>query len=152
MMHKDRYGIWWDLPESELCSTCGQPDNSGDCTHAQLPDEEVGQLGGIKRFWFYPHDAGLLIFGLEKFSSYEDDNEMIEDATKRGYIFGEYFSVACPEGELGSNHESRMMEIAAAAFVEARANGWEATQKFVFLIRRDEVISLRKLIESMRPA
>jgi hypothetical protein len=42
----DIYGRVWDLPESELCSTCGQPDNCGDCNHERLTDDEVAELQG----------------------------------------------------------------------------------------------------------
>lgn len=128
-MFRDRYAIWWDLPKSELCPECGQPDNCGDCTHDQLSPENVGELDGIKRFWFYPHEAGLTIWGLEKPSSFEEDNQMIDDATKRGYIFGEYFSEVCPEGELGSNHESRMFPVGAELFVMAREDKWQLTPR-----------------------
>lgn len=46
MKNKDKFGVTWDLPKDEICSTCGQPDNSGDCNHQQLSKEEVKMLGG----------------------------------------------------------------------------------------------------------
>jgi len=42
----DIFGNTWYLPKGELCSVCGQPDNTGDCNHEQLEDDEVLELGG----------------------------------------------------------------------------------------------------------
>lgn len=42
----DKYGRVWDLPQTELCRECGQPDNCGECNHKRLTDEEVRRLGG----------------------------------------------------------------------------------------------------------
>lgn len=42
----DAYGRGWDLPLSELCVACRQPDNCGDCNHERLSDADVRQLGG----------------------------------------------------------------------------------------------------------
>jgi len=42
----DKYGRRWKLPTHELCPECGQPDNTGDCSHERLTDAEVVQLGG----------------------------------------------------------------------------------------------------------
>lgn len=41
---KDKFGRNWDLPKAELCPTCGQPDNTGNCNHKKLTDEEVEAL------------------------------------------------------------------------------------------------------------
>lgn len=43
----DRFGRVWDLPRSERCSVCDQPDNCGDCNHVQLSAEEAAQLGAL---------------------------------------------------------------------------------------------------------
>lgn len=43
---RDRFGRAWQLPKTELCPTCGQPDNTGECNHLPLTDEEVEILGG----------------------------------------------------------------------------------------------------------
>lgn len=41
----DSFGRVW--PEGyELCATCGQPDNCGDCTHVKLGVDDVRALGG----------------------------------------------------------------------------------------------------------
>jgi len=45
-MKQDRFGRKWDLPASELCPVCGQPDNCGDCDHNPLSPDEVIELGG----------------------------------------------------------------------------------------------------------
>ena len=41
---KDQYGRWWPYPINELCPTCKQPDNCGDCNHQRLPDTDVGLI------------------------------------------------------------------------------------------------------------
>ena len=44
----DKYGKGWPgLPISERCGGCGQPDNLGECSHGQLTDEQVLELGGV---------------------------------------------------------------------------------------------------------
>jgi hypothetical protein len=48
----DKFGNGWRLPTSELCSTCGQPDNCGDCSHGKLTKSDVVILNGV-------HKAGL---------------------------------------------------------------------------------------------
>ena len=45
-MTTDKFGRTWDLPAIELCSTCGQPDNCGDCNHQPLSDADVLKLRG----------------------------------------------------------------------------------------------------------
>ena len=43
----DKFGNGWRLPVSELCSTCGQPDNCGDCSHGKLTKDNVVTLAGV---------------------------------------------------------------------------------------------------------
>jgi hypothetical protein len=44
----DRFGRTWPgLTASERCPDCGQPDNSGDCTHSPLSPSQVTLLGGL---------------------------------------------------------------------------------------------------------
>lgn len=43
----DQYGRVWYLPDEELCSECGQPDNSGDCDHEPLSEDDVRFLQGL---------------------------------------------------------------------------------------------------------
>jgi len=47
------------------------------------------------------------------------------DSYGRGYLFGKAFSLACPDGELGSTHRSEMIEISREQFEHARSHGWE---------------------------
>lgn len=44
-MRRDSFGRTWDLPNSELCPGCGQPDNCGDCNHAPLDLDDARSLG-----------------------------------------------------------------------------------------------------------
>lgn len=46
-MNTDAFGRIWDLSTDELCPTCGQPDNCGDCSHAPLSDEDYALLNTI---------------------------------------------------------------------------------------------------------
>ena len=46
MKNKDIFGVEWKIPKKELCPTCGQPDNLGDCSHQKLTLDEVKILGG----------------------------------------------------------------------------------------------------------
>lgn len=39
----DRHGRQWPKGYA-LCDTCGQPDNSGDCTHTRLSSSEVLEI------------------------------------------------------------------------------------------------------------
>jgi hypothetical protein len=41
----DVYGRRWNVPSNEVCQTCGQPDNCGDCNHVPLTDEQAHHLG-----------------------------------------------------------------------------------------------------------
>lgn len=45
----DRYGNRWELPLSERCATCGQPDSLNECDHFPLTREQVLELGGTPR-------------------------------------------------------------------------------------------------------
>lgn len=40
----DDFGRTWNLPDDELCPTCGQPDNCGDCDHTEMSEEEAKTL------------------------------------------------------------------------------------------------------------
>ena len=46
-LRADRYGRQWPLQAAELCLECGQPDNTGDCTHEPLTDEQAAALGAV---------------------------------------------------------------------------------------------------------
>lgn len=49
-MKRDKYGALWP-EEYEVCSECGQPDNTGDCNHKRLSNDDVWELGGIPRYF-----------------------------------------------------------------------------------------------------
>ena len=44
---RDSFKVLWNLPYNEVCPTCGQPDNIGDCIHFQLDAQDVRDLGGV---------------------------------------------------------------------------------------------------------
>ena len=46
-IHKDKFGVRWNLPKNELCSECGQPDSCGECSHKKMTKSQVKFLGGI---------------------------------------------------------------------------------------------------------
>ena len=41
---KDVYGRTWPYPKKELCPTCKQPDNTGDCSHEPLSNADALQI------------------------------------------------------------------------------------------------------------
>lgn len=45
-MRKDKFNRVWNLPVTELCQVCGQPDNCGDCNHKKLSQLDVDLLKG----------------------------------------------------------------------------------------------------------
>ncbi len=94
----------------------------------------------------YYREAGIWIFGevftpernhqssIKAGASIDEANEedeSLQDAHARGYRFGRAYSVACPEGELGSTHIANMLgkitpeELSAAMDCE-----WEAERLF----------------------
>lgn len=97
---------------------CPVNESGGSMEHSQ-PD--------IKGYWLSPRpDMGVVIFGIEHMSNYEEDNAMIRDSRKYGYLFGTWYSVACVEGEMGSQHESRCVPIDKEIFEAARELRWDA--------------------------
>lgn len=46
----DLFGRRWDLPDSELCEACGQPDPDGKCNHRKLSDDVVAKLNGEEAY------------------------------------------------------------------------------------------------------
>lgn len=75
-------------------------------------------------YWYYPHASGISIFGYEFEVTDIADRQVIEDANKRGYVFGRFFSIGSPTGELGSNHASRMIPISEDIFNQAKKESW----------------------------
>ena len=93
-----------------------------------------------RRYFARMLDNDLTIFGYEDDSPYEEDHENLDDATERGYIFGEWFSAACPEGELGSTHISRLHEITKHQFEAAQRLKWRC-DAFVLIEEAEELLA-----------
>jgi hypothetical protein len=68
---------------------------------------------GVGTYWMldWGHHHDLVVYGKAMDSSYEEDKELIEQGREDGYIFGFWFSELYPQGELGSNHATRCVEI-----------------------------------------
>ena len=45
-MISDKFGNLWPTSYT-LCPECKQPDNCGDCNHAELSADDVRQIGGV---------------------------------------------------------------------------------------------------------
>jgi hypothetical protein len=56
------------------------------------------------------------------------EHDMIVSAHARGYRFGWAYSVAEPDGELGSTHISRMTSITERQFDRAKGHAWRYRQ------------------------
>ena len=41
---KDKYGRIWELPKSEVCDICSQPDNLGECNHKKISTSQYRRL------------------------------------------------------------------------------------------------------------
>lgn len=80
----------------------------------------------IQGYWVSPRpDYGLMIFGVEHMSNYEEDNAMIRQSREAGYLFGTWYSVACDYGEMGSQHVSRCLPISKETFEIAQRVNWD---------------------------
>lgn len=77
-----------------------------------------------KRRYFKMFFDTLIIYGYESDSEFEEDHQVLDDATANGYIFGEWFSTACVDGEYGSNHIENLVLITKEEFEEAESRGW----------------------------
>ena len=91
-------------------------------------DAESGRVGtfddnGSVTWLECVDDEPLMIYGYETDSPYVEDHEGIDKAEANGWTFGEWFSEVCPEGELGGQRASRLIEITEAEFEEACAGG-----------------------------
>jgi len=72
-------------------------------------------------------EAGVVVFGevWEHSEKYPEDNEVIQDARSRNYVYGRCYSAIVPEGEIGSTHITRVhAKIDRAVFERAKANGF----------------------------
>lgn len=60
--------------------------------------------------------AGLTIIGKAEDSSYPEDMPLIERERRHGFVFGTWYSSACPLGEVGSNHILHLIPITENEF------------------------------------
>ena len=69
--------------------------------------------------------------------------ERLQSAYDRGYRYGNWFSVACPEGEPGDSPLTTLWPITEADYQHALNNGWEMP---AYLVRRvhDEIEENRR--------
>jgi len=77
------------------------------------------------RVVFTPTFDKLQIWGREVGSTYPEDRESTARAEAMGRIMGEWFSVACPDGELGSWALADCVEISEQEFSAAFERHWE---------------------------
>ena len=66
----------------------------------------------------------FIIYGYEDDSPYEEDHYHIDKLVSRGRIFGFWFSIACPNGEYGSNPLGSLIAISQKEFENAKEKGW----------------------------
>ena|SRR5215471_11639825 len=67
----------------------------------------------------------LHIYGREVGSPFPEDIQSFRRLAQLGRLMGEWFSVACPEGEMGSQAIEELTEITAEEFSAAYQRGWE---------------------------
>jgi len=96
-------------------------DKAAESHHIKVEDVKHGDYVISVR-----EDQGVVIFGeVFEHTAYPEDAEDIVDSRKRGYIFGRWYSVMCPEGELGDTHITQVtMKITKEAFKLVQSNGW----------------------------
>jgi hypothetical protein len=73
---------------------------------------------------FTPQFSNLQIYGREVGSSYDEDQDGLQLLARRGRVMGEWFSVECVEGELGSMALEEVEEISAERFSAAYERQW----------------------------
>lgn len=76
-----------------------------------------------------PQFDNLWIYGREIGSPYPEDQEGLKSLYARRRIMGEWFSVACPDGEGGSCSLDELISISEEEFSQAFERGWEAPQQ-----------------------
>lgn len=82
-------------------------------------------------YFIYPHQGiDLIIFGRAwtkaEVDACGDSWESTDYKQNGGYIFGDWASVACVNGELGSNHFTRCRQITRECYQAAQAANWDA--------------------------
>ena len=88
----DRYGRTW--PEgTEVCPSCGQPDNCGECNHHRLSADQAQELGaidGIYQFTWSGWDSGEDVEppepGKQWHTIYEDGEEYAIIVLRTGHF------------------------------------------------------------------
>lgn len=72
-------------------------------------------------------DHGCVIYGTvwTRCEKYPEDDEVIANSMRRGFLYGDCFSTLCVEGEIGATHITNVnAKISEAVFERAKANGW----------------------------
>lgn len=72
------------------------------------------------------YDEGLIIFGEVIESDYEEDRELMARSPELRLVRA--FSVACPDGELGSEHVCTMLPVPPEVFEFAKSENWNVRQ------------------------
>lgn len=89
------------------------------------------------------HEYGFIIYARVEGSPYEEDQELLESSFRDGYLFCLASSAACPEGELGSIHVSRIHAVLSPeGYQWAKEHNWPAEvttelQSFIQTINPD---------------
>ena len=68
-----------------------------------MDEAEMLKALGVGTYWQLP-GYDFTILGEATDSPYEEDMEYINSGRLRGYVFGRWYSIVVPQGELGSNH------------------------------------------------
>jgi hypothetical protein len=142
-----------------------------DAANAQLFPQQKGMIGCKHDQWYvnirFPWQEAM-IFGEGWSLDHADKNELkcygvttvdelskedqeaylwsqqsLKDSRERGYIFGNAFSVICPEGELGSTHVYDIWPISREAFEEGKEQNWRP------VLDREHSPNLRRQVELM---
>lgn len=81
-----------------------------------------GHLTDPMDYW---RDRAVETMDEETRQEYEYERRSTEESVRRGYYFGTWYSVMCPDGEMGDAHVSTLnMVISREQFDAARAAGW----------------------------
>src|SRR5262245_8301279 len=83
-----------------------------------IPEEQHPEPGVVI---VTPTFDNLHIYGREMWPEDVDDYDRLRASYR---VMGEFFSVACPEGELGTVHEKDLTYISAEEFSAAYQRGW----------------------------
>lgn len=73
--------------------------------------------------------------------AYDYTCKALRASRERGYIFGQAYSIVCPDGELGSTHVSQMWPISKEAFEEARTLNWKLDKPKEFPLLCEAIVA-----------